>query len=360
MTDLVARTLSHPVPRQSVLPLLLLAAASPAHAGTLADCKSIADDARRLACYDALAGEAAEITAPAAKHATDLPEEEPPLPVDTVQERRALGTTLADRWELDDAHRRGIFVLRPYKPMYILPGHFSRHVNETPSSPSPGHEVQSPITQRDGEVKYQISFKAKLWDNILGDNGDLWFGYTQQSHWQLYNSKRSAPFRETNYEPELMLVLRTHYRLFGLDARMLAMGLNHQSNGRSLPLSRSWNRVFAEVGMERGDFLVMLRPWWRIPENPNKDDNPDISDYVGRADLLLVKKFGTHQVSALLRHTLRTGANNRGAVQLDWSFPLAGYLKGHVQLFSGYGESLIDYNFRQTSIGFGISLVQWL
>ena len=71
---------------------------------------------------------------------------------------------------------------------------------------------------------------------MLGDNGDLWFGYTQQSNWQLYNKGDSSPFRETVFEPEFMGVLRTNIDVLGMKWRFLNIGVNHQSNGRSDPI----------------------------------------------------------------------------------------------------------------------------
>ena len=43
-----------------------------------------------------------------------------------------------------------------------------------------------------------------------------------------------------------------------------------------------------------------------------------------------------------------------------WSFPIQGRLKGDVKITTGYGEILIDYNWRQNTIGAGILLVDWL
>src|SRR3546814_5402600 len=86
-------------------------------------------------------------------------------------------------------------------------------------------------------------------------------GYTQSSRWQVYNGETSRPFRETNYEPEILLVFRNNYQLGGWKGRMAAVGINHQSNGRADPLSRSWNRVMFNVGLDRENWAVMFRPW---------------------------------------------------------------------------------------------------
>lgn len=65
-----------------------------------------------------------------------------------------------------------------------------------------------------------------------------------------------------------------------------------------------------------------------------------------------------HSFALLARNNLSVD-HNRGALQLDWRFPLYRNLKGYLQLFSGYGASMIDYNYRQTTVGIGISLSDW-
>ncbi len=349
------------------------------------ECPAIDDDRERLACFDRATGRQPQAAPPLSNpppvvSPPDLSAPLPPapgaLPPRTLEDllpigdnpfaqaavdvRRSLGTTLSDRWELEPATERGRFLLRPYKPMYATIVDWSSHKNELPQSPNPANTVTEPLDLRSAEAKFQLSLKTKVWKDMLGSSGDLWLGYTQTSYWQIYNSDESRPFRESNYEPEIMTVFPTDYSILGWHGRMAGLSLNHQSNGRSLPLSRSWNRVVAQFGFERRNLMLMVRPWWRIPESSRTDDNPDIEDYVGRGDLLMVRKSEGHELSLMLRHSLRSGSRSHGAVQLDYAFPITSYLKAYAQVFSGYGASLIDYNHRQTRIGLGISLVQWL
>ncbi|MDO9091109.1 MAG: phospholipase A [Rubrivivax sp.] len=344
-----------------VLSCLLLVPAvhaqTPATAGTdVPACVALQNDTARLACYDAVhrraapALDSAPSTLPAASAATP-----PAVP----QSDPAPASVLDERWDLDGRRRGDLFVPRPYKPVYLLPATWTDRVNQTPSSPSPERTVTDSLGLRSLEAKYQISFKAKLWENVLGTPAAVWGAYTQSSRWQLYNGAVSRPFRETNYEPELMFGWPLKLPLAGWQLRQLGVSINHQSNGRSLPLSRSWNRITAEARLERGEWTAELRPWWRISEDLNRDDNPDIADYAGRAELLLTRQWGSHVLALQLRHSLRGGKRSRGSGQLEWSVPLDGALKAYVQWFNGYGESLVDYNLSQNKVGIGISLVGW-
>lgn len=333
-----------------------IALAAPLTTTGLSDCRALSNESQRLTCYDRLVDgpEADPVNAPVVPEA---PRSDPVRT--TLAEPKDRASLLGKAWELDSGERGHLLRIRPYQPVYVLPLFHSSNTNQEPSSPSADHTVSSPLGLAGSEAKLQISLKTKLIEDVAGNNGDLWFGYTQSSRWQVYNGGISRPFRETNHEPELMFVWRTDYDFLGWRGRLLNLSLNHQSNGRSLPLSRSWNRVMLSTSLERDNWTMTFRPWWRVSESAHRDDNPDISNYVGRADLQLVRTSGKHQFSALLRHSLRGGENSHGAVQLDYAFPIAGEMRGHVQWFSGYGESLIDYNHRSNYIGVGVSLVEW-
>lgn len=139
---------------------------------------------------------------------------------------------------------------------------------------------------------------------------------------------------------------------------MAGVALNHQSNGRIIPLSRSWNRIVFHAGLERKNWQIYVKPWIRLPDD--EDENPDITEYVGNGELVLIRSLGKHQVSVIGAHSLRfTNTLGRGSIQANWVFPVLGNFKGMLQVSEGYGETLVDYNHRQTTIGLSVSLVEW-
>ncbi|MDO8595422.1 MAG: phospholipase A, partial [Sulfuricaulis sp.] len=136
----------------------------------LSDCRAIEDEAKRLRCFDSVPGEAPVATP-----------EKPALEQRTQKER--------------DLARRA-FAILPHRPSYLL------HTYSGAPNVAPFSSIDPQADLQHQELKYQISLRVPLWNKMFGDNGDLWFGYTQMSFWQAFNSKRSSPFRETNYEPE--------------------------------------------------------------------------------------------------------------------------------------------------------------
>lgn len=279
-------------------------------------------------------------------------------PVQTIFSSQKGPHGFLERWELVPETRKGTFIITPYKPMTITAGRWSNEPNLQPFSENPAYSATTPLAYNHYEAKYNISFKLKVFQGMLKHRADLWIAYSQKSHWQLYNTELSRPFRETNYEPEVILNFPLNFKLFGMDARMAGIAFNHQSNGRSLPYSRSWNRIIAHFGLEKGRWATLIRGWYRLADD--EDENPAICDYIGRGDATVIFKPGKHSISLMASHSLRFGDKNHGMLQADWVFPVIGNMNGHVQAFHGYGETLIDYNHRQTGVGLGICLVNWL
>lgn len=285
-------------------------------------------------------------------------------------------SALSKFWELQRGSDCDTFGIRSYRPISLaVVG--SNSVNLQPSSLSAGHTALAPLPYKRTETKIQLSVRSKIAKGLLKNDGpededdhdSLWFGYSQQSYWQLFTAGLSRPFRNTDHEPELIYIYPHQIPLSGgWNYRLSGLGLVHQSNGQSLPLSRSWNRVYLMGAAEKilgqdSSLTLQAKIWDRMHEKAGDDDNPGIENYVGRAEVSGNWQINkTHSLGLTLRHSLRQQA--RGSARLDWMMaPMAtpDYtgLRYHVQLFTGYGDSLLDYNRKRAVLSVGLSLVDW-
>jgi len=275
-------------------------------------------------------------------------------PVDEASEP----AVVTDRLKEDKQNILQPFTLMAHKPNYFLAGAY----NSKGYNPDLfRQEYRDPSIEFDkAEAQFQISLKVPLWVGLF-DRFDVYAAYTNRSFWQVYNSDISSPFRETNHEPEIWAQFTPSWEVLGFTNLANSFGIVHQSNGQGGVLSRSWNRIYANFVFARGNFALGFKPWIRISEDAENDDNPDISDYMGHFELRAGYRWNEQVFSVMSRNNLESGFD-RGAVEFGWSFPLwkYPYLKGYIQYFYGYGESLIDYDQRVNRIGIGISLNDWL
>ncbi len=242
------------------------------------------------------------------------------------------------------------FVISTYRPNYFLYTY-----NDDPNQ-GPFEQFGEDELIEEDEVKFQVSFKMPVATGLFGGNTDLIFAYTAKSWWQAFNDDTSKPFRETNYEPELIFRSYLDEDFMGLNLIYWDIGYNHQSNGRSQLLSRSWDRIVAATAVELSDDMVLgLRAWYRIPESRKDDDNPRMHRYYGYGDLWLGWAPDRNTYTLKLQQ-----GTEKNAFELTWSRPISKYMRVYTQYWNGYGESLLDYDVRTERIGVGIALSDYL
>ena len=276
-------------------------------------------------------------------------------PVEVTRANNARGI-LTRRIESEQKTAFEPYVVTPHKINYFLPAYSTSAINtDAYTSPAPFEE-----NFRDIEAKFQLSLKVPMNREDIFTEGDaLFLGFTIEAWWQVYASQISRPFRETNYQPEIFYAAPFEFRPFEGNS-MFVVGLEHQSNGRSQPLSRSWNRLYMMYLYEKENFVFALKPWYRLSENeksdpldPTGDDNPDILDYMGHYEMSVLYRWDDLELGLMSRYNFKT---HNGAGEMSLMYPIWGNLKGYATLFSGYGDSLIDYNHKQTRLGLGIAL----
>lgn len=97
-----------------------------------------------------------------------------------------------------------------------MPFWYNSKPNNSTITPSRGSTALYDENVQHAEGKFHIPLKTKLWNSVFDTPLDLWFGYTQKSYWQLYNTKWSSPFRDTDYEPEVIAILLIRHCLLVL------------------------------------------------------------------------------------------------------------------------------------------------
>ncbi len=293
-------------------------------------CHTIDSNSKRLACYDKW-------------------QQENPIPITE--------TVLDERLVQETVNHDNSFSLIAHNSTYLMPLTYASTPNDAPFAALAADDTaNSPLENM--EVKFQISFRVPINRGFFFRNSDLWFAYTQLSMWQLYDSDNSAPFRETNYEPEIIWSFLLNQSIAGIKLTHFNLSLSHQSNGRSGSLSRSWNRIYFESIWAHKTWAFSFRPWYRIPERKSNDDNPDIDDYLGHFDFRAAYKQEDKTFSTLIRSALDEDASHN-YYELGYSFSINRKFRGYIQFVSGYGETLIDYNHRNRRLSIGIMLNDW-
>ncbi|MFL5312806.1 MAG: phospholipase A [Myxococcales bacterium] len=232
------------------------------------------------------------------------------------------------------------------------------------------------------QVSFQVSVKFNLtpaWARC-----SVFFGYTQRSFWDLWSS--SSPFEDNNYNPEIFFGYRAHdfasthwkpkqgWQLFHAYA-----GVEHESNGLSGPSSRGWNHAFASTRLGNYGFACpscyvafTAKAWLPFGYGRDADGggNPDILDYYGLGELAVEVGYDTPPevptssrnasslivAGAMARKGLAAGKGNLRSwirVRSPWSW-LAVSL--YAAAFVGYGENLLFYDQRRTTIRLGLAL----
>lgn len=260
------------------------------------------------------------------------------------------------------------FTLLPHHENFLLfAGHSSSNLIEKHWNQNGNRDYNKDYTRDTNEAQFQISFKLPLYNNMFNSDADLFIAYTQNSFWQLYNNEHSKPFRETNYMPELFIEWHPNIRLGKSELKEIRLSLAHQSNGKDVGASRSWNKTQIHFLFQNNNLLYGIDIWDRWNENqkdsisdPKGDDNPNLQKYIGKQKYFIAYKTDNYKLSLTHQNDIFDYDSSKGNTKLDFIFPsMHENFDFFIRYFHGYGESLIDYDVKVERISFGIILADW-
>jgi phospholipase A1 len=276
------------------------------------------------------------------------------MPIDATKSKIDIENIKSDRakdsmqdW-LDD-----VFGLQPYKPNYLLP--FAMANKEYTS------HLPDVVSYDKKEAEIQVSLKLQVAHNLFGLHEKYYLAYTHHAFWQIYID--SSPFRESNYNPEGFVVFPISDRKSIFHMRSLKVAMAHKSNGQpdtsEIPefngfnLSKSINYFYGTLRLQHDTLITDLTLLTPFPGAATLSDNPDLMKYLGYTKVKFTYFYNKNMFTLMMRGNLDS---MRGAVEATYSYPLRkhkSYL--YMKLFSGYVESLVDYNKNITKFSIGVS-----
>lgn len=216
-------------------------------------------------------------------------------------------------------------------------------------------------------AEFQVSLKYKVFD--IKDNWNplthYYFAYTQTSFWNAF--AKDPSFFDTSYKPSMFLYYPDVFQndFFELD---LQGGVEHESNGRGGTLERSFNTLYFQPKVTfdmpaHFQFYLQPRAWmyFRVGDN-----NPDIADYHGYADLTSALTWLDPHSGEKIQLSNKLLIGDQGShvgLTFDLRFNLVGVplLRKfnpaiQVQYFHGFGQNLLDYNVDSHALRAGLCL----
>lgn len=199
-------------------------------------------------------------------------------------------------------------------------------------------------------VKFQISFMQRLTNNKFPGGAYLYLFYTQKVEWHVLEA--SLPMSDLSFNPGIGLAKP----IFCKDKFLgkVCVQVEHESNGKDGECSRSWNKISFGANVLILDNLMVHAKFW-IPIIDG-GQNRDILDYCGiyqdgvqfktpnerwRFGVTFVKLCGWN-----LKHNVITDVQYFFSKKADWGL--------YAQLYSGYGENLLEYKAYKCQLRFGI------
>lgn len=203
-----------------------------------------------------------------------------------------------------------------------------------------GTKVPGVPNAYNSDVKFQISFAVRLTNNVLPWNSFLFLSYTQKTFWNVF--QESLPMGDINFNPAIGW--SKPFFSQGRYVGKLTLLLEHESNGRDGPESRSWNRI-SVYGMAMVDEFLMVHAKFWIPII-DSGNNRDILRYAGifqgGAVVTTPNKRWQFGVTWVKRGNFKLDFNT--IWEVSWKVSKKTNVNLFAQYYNGYGENLLYYN----------------